>query len=168
MSNYRGTNRIILKPSKGYAIMFLYDIKGNIIQRTRISLESVSKVSQYRWSLDRYHNYVFNHKVGRLHRFLLGVTDKNISVDHINGDTLDNRMSNLRVCTHQQNMYNRKVPCTNTSGHVGVSRTPNGNWRARLKVEGKEMCKHFTTKEEAIEWRESMTDKYHKEFKSKH
>ena len=100
-------NKIILKPSKGYAVMLLYDMKGNVIQRTYLSLSSVDKVSQYRWSLDRYHGYVFNTKLGRLHRFLLDITDRNVEVDHINGNTLDNRLSNLHPCSHQQNMYNR-------------------------------------------------------------
>lgn len=42
-------------------------------------------------------------------------------VDHINGDDLDNRRSNLRIATNQQNTWNQKRSRRNTSGYKGVS-----------------------------------------------
>jgi hypothetical protein len=42
-------------------------------------------------------------------------------IDHINGNTLDNRIENLRSCTHQENMRNSKRSRLNTSGIKGVS-----------------------------------------------
>jgi hypothetical protein len=44
---------------------------------------------------------------GLLHRAILGITDPRVHVDHINGDTLDNRSKNLRVCTLADNNRNR-------------------------------------------------------------
>ena len=44
-----------------------------------------------------------------------------MEIDHINGDTTDNRKCNLRLCTHQQNLYNCKKPKNNSSGYKGIS-----------------------------------------------
>jgi hypothetical protein len=54
-------------------------------------------------------------------------------VDHINGDPTDNRWSNLREATPQQNKFNRGTCKSNKSGFKGVSRhKQNGNWVAEI------------------------------------
>ena len=68
----------------------------------------------------------------RLHTFLTGWP----LVDHINGDGLDNRRTNLRAVTPSQNGANISSPSHNTSGYKGVSfyrRT--GRWRAYITVD---------------------------------
>ena len=54
-----------------------------------------------------------------MHRFLLSPPDE-MDVDHRNGDTLDNRRENLRICTHLENGQNQMKHKTNTSGYKGV------------------------------------------------
>lgn len=54
-----------------------------------------------------------------IHRFLMG-SPAGMVVDHRNGDGLDNRRENLRVCTHAQNMQNRRMHSNNTTGVKGV------------------------------------------------
>ena len=44
-----------------------------------------------------------------------------LHLDHINGDTSDNRIENLREATAAQNMQNRKTFANNKSGHKGVA-----------------------------------------------
>jgi hypothetical protein len=61
------------------------------------------------------------------------------SVDHINGNTFDNRIENLRECNASQNQHNKKVSKLNTSGIKGVGWCKQKQkWRARLCVDGKE------------------------------
>jgi len=63
-----------------------------------------------------------------LHRILLNAAPKTI-VDHINGDSLDNRRANLRICTHAENLRNRKKHRNSTSRFKGVTRHRN-KWQA--------------------------------------
>jgi HNH endonuclease/AP2 domain len=72
-------------------------------------------------------------------------------VDHINGITSDNRISNLRECSHKQNIWNQKIRKNNTSGIKGVSWFKRYNkWRARFIVNGKYMhIGYFNNKEDA-------------------
>lgn len=68
--------------------------------------------------------YAVRHGDGRapvyMHRSILGEPD-GLVVDHISGDGLDNRRSNLRPATHSQNLLNRGKTRRNTSGYKGVS-----------------------------------------------
>lgn len=53
-----------------------------------------------------------------MHRFLMGITDPKVWIDHADRDTLNNQRSNLRVATPSQNAANRK--CKNKTGFIGV------------------------------------------------
>lgn len=54
-----------------------------------------------------------------------------MDVDHINGNKLDNRRSNLRVCTHKQNMWNMSAHKATSSRFKGVTAVAaTGNWCA--------------------------------------
>ena len=70
-----------------------------------------------------------------LHRFLLDAP-QHLGVDHVNGDTLDNRRSNLRLATQSQNLANRRVR-RNASGFRGVYRH-GSRWQAQIKQNGKQ------------------------------
>lgn len=73
-----------------------------------------------------------------MHRFILGLTDSKIIVDHINGQGTDNRRDNLRICSRLQNSWNQQINDHNTSGYKGVSfRKDRGLWQARITVNNK-------------------------------
>ena len=61
--------------------------------------------------------------------------DQSLSVDHIDGNPLNNKIENLRAVTHKQNLRNQKMRSTNTSGVMGVYKHDYG-WTARIKVDG--------------------------------
>jgi hypothetical protein len=53
--------------------------------------------------------------------------------DHINGDSLDNRRSNLRLATKAQNNRNAQIPKTNKTGYKGVAfRKERQKWQATI------------------------------------
>lgn len=92
-------------------------------------------------------------------------TPKELDTDHINRNGLDNRKENLRLCTIKQNSYNAKLSKRNSSGYKGVSKTWNGKWRARIRVNDIE--KHlgvFFTSKEAAQVYDNAAQKYYGEF----
>lgn len=75
-------------------------------------------------------------KTQYMHR-VINKTPNNMETDHVNGNTLDNRIENLRTCTHKQNMWNSKMQRNNTSGFKGVSfHKKTKKWQATLGVNG--------------------------------
>lgn len=89
-------------------------------------------------------------------------------VDHINGDSLDNRRVNLRLVTAAQNSRNRKRNSLNTSGLKGASfDRKTGKWLATIKLDGKTIyLGKFPTVEEAHDAYVAGSIKYHGEFGS--
>jgi len=73
-------------------------------------------------------------------------------IDHVNGDPLDNRRSNLRICTNGQNQYNKpKQGGVYTSKYKGVSFVKETKrWRADIYANGKRLSLgRYATEEEA-------------------
>lgn len=85
-----------------------------------------------------------------LHKLLLGI-GKGIKGDHVNGDSLDNRRSNLRVATSPQNAWNKRAPQaeSKTSRFKGVFfDKAHGKFRASILNDGKRRYLGYFDKEE--------------------
>ena len=75
-------------------------------------------------------------KVG-IHRLILGVDDPEWFVDHINGDTLDNRRSNLRLVSKRQSTFNTRSRLGSSSRFKGVSFDSRlKRWMTQIQVNG--------------------------------
>lgn len=76
---------------------------------------------------------------GLMHRIILGLSKDDPFVDHINGNGLDNRRSNLRLCTNSQNQANRHhLPVHTSSRFRGVFwEKKSCKWKAGIKANGK-------------------------------
>lgn len=131
--------------------------------------ENYEELSKLKWSSSGY-GYartalytpgIFNksgwlkQRVVKMHRMIMNAKEKE-HVDHINGNPLDNRKENLRVCTACQNLANQKLRKDSTTGYKGVcaSKVKINPWRAYVnkKIDGKSKQHHlgfFKTKEEA-------------------
>lgn len=102
-----------------------------------VDSKRVKDVSKLSWYVNKV-GYAVNDSAPRklMHRFIMGYPKGNI--DHINGNKLDNRKCNLRICTQSQNMMNSLKRKTNKSGYKGVCWNKKySKWEATLTVKYK-------------------------------
>ena len=107
----------------------------------------------------------------KLHRQIMN-SPENMCIDHINRHPFDNRIDNLRITTHKENMRNKSMPTNNTSNIVGVSKRKkkqNSYWRVNIVdnnnklVEKSFSIKKFgdeAAKQMAINQRNNWKDQY--------
>lgn len=105
----------------------------------------------------------------RLHRMILGATSGQ-SVDHRDGNGLNNAKSNLRICTHAENCRNRKTRYDSKTGIKGIKRhishgKETSQWMARIGVDGNRLYLGlFDSKEAAAIAYQNAAKLYHGEF----
>lgn len=98
----------------------------NTALRCIVDDDDYEQLQQYGWMLSKLGyvmrfasmKYYFNRTIW-LHR-IIAKTPEDMVTDHINGNKLDNRKVNLRVCTKSQNAINAKLRVDNKTGHKGV------------------------------------------------
>ena len=131
-------------------------------KRAIVDDEDYNRVNQYKWHVI-YKRFALNKHITffatrttkehynlSMHRFILNIP-KGINVNHINHITLDNRKSNLRVCTQQQSMFNQKLQVDCSSRFKGVCwEKRRGKWKAQIQKNKKSIfIGRFLTEEEA-------------------
>lgn len=144
-------------------------------------LEYVSKwtwYARYNWSNQKYYatHTVYNPETKQasqtmdLQYYLINQNrDTNIRVDHIEHDTLDNRRSNLRVSTNDENTKHRKGKnSNNVSGYRNVAYIKNIKgtpYHVQLMVNGKNtVLGKFSDVHEAGAYAKKMREELYGEF----
>ena len=109
--------------------------------------EDFAELSKFKWCADKdgYAKRNVPHPTieGRrirvmMHRQLMGLAyGDGLCVDHIDGNTLNNCRSNLRIATNAQNQRNVGAKCSNKSGYKGVSwSSRDKKWYAHIQYNG--------------------------------
>jgi hypothetical protein len=126
-----------------------------------VSIEDLPVVSPFKWqargvvgsgSFRAVSNRLVDGSMKPLHMSrLILQAPVGLVVDHISGDTLDNRRSNLRLCTLSQNSRNKRKKKGASSRYKGVTfHKQSGKWFAALKSSGRNInLGLFKTQEEA-------------------
>ena len=112
---------------------------------TIVDDDDYEELSKYSWALhvrnkkSYARTTIWNHNKRThvlMHRMILNHSGKESFVDHVNGDSLDNRRDNLRLCTHQENCMNRKPQSNSATGINGVTKYKDG-YRVIITFQGK-------------------------------
>lgn len=136
-----------------------------------VSSDDFSLVKDYAWNTNSTgYAYAYvrgsgraNHKTITMHRLIMGFPDGK-RIDHKNRNKLDNRRSNLRICTNSQNLGN-SVGYSKKTKYKGLELLPSGKWRARINIGKKSI--HLgveTTEEKAALLYDRAAKSYYGEF----
>lgn len=130
--------------------------------------DSDAHLAAYKWYAKTMHgiNYAARNTTGKhrttilLHREVLNPA-KDTHIDHINGNGLDCRRSNLRFASFCQNAQNSKV---RTGSYKGVSKRKN-KWVAQIRAHGKNYwLGYYATPEDAARAYDAAAYKLHGAF----
>lgn len=136
-------------------------------KRAIIDDEDYQTVSKFKWHYVHYGRTGYARKTGgtRMHHLIIPLC-AGFMVDHINGNGLDNRRSNLRLVTKSQNMMNSGVRTNNRSGYKGVSwANRDKKWRVTIWKMNKQIdLGYFDDKKDAAKAYNDAAKIYHGEY----
>jgi hypothetical protein len=126
-------------------------------------------VSRYRWVYVKRPSsttgYAFSLDIYReMGKFLVD-RPAGMEIDHVNGNGLDNRRSNLRICTSTENRRNRRKPRAPGASRFKGVRPRNEKWRAEIKINGEHRCLGtYASEEDAAKAYDAAARELHGEF----
>ncbi|OGG08966.1 hypothetical protein A2154_05200 [Candidatus Gottesmanbacteria bacterium RBG_16_43_7] len=136
--------------------------------KTIVDDEEFEYLNTYKWTLKK--GYAVAKLCNRsgflmMHKFIV-FYPKSLTIDHINRNKLDNRKSNLRVCTQLQNNFNKPRQRNNESGYKGVCWDKKAQkWRAAISVNRRYFwLGYYDSKNQAAMAYNLAAKKHHREF----
>lgn len=159
--------------------------RREVVAHAIVDADDMHLLAGYGWFPAKISNttYVVGRKANdrtqyRMHRVIMNAVPGQL-VDHINGNGLDNRRSNLRICTPSENARNIHVAHSNT-GYKNVFRTSYHRYQNKpfcvaIEIESvyesgskkrRKYQRRFATLEEAVLARDAMLPRLHGEFHS--
>jgi len=129
-----------------YCEIVLYNRECKEINRTKVDRDLVEILRENKWSMCKgYVGTMEKRKAVFLHQYVIG-KKKGLIIDHINGDKLDNRKTNLRHASRSLNAFNRKT--------VRGVRKKGNKWYAIICKDYKQISLGgYKTKKEALKVR---------------
>ena len=110
--------------------------------------EQIEYIKSLTWRVTSY-GYVQNNKGEKLHRYLMGVTNPSIFVNHLGGDKLDNRIEKLSISDCLDNSKEKKLNSKNRTGMIGLLQR-HDKYVGNIKIHGISIYSKYNTKDEAI------------------
>lgn len=137
----------------------------------KVDDEDFEWLSGFRWHSARGYSTIYakrklNRRAIWMHRYILGMNDPTLIVDHIDGNGLNNQRSNLRIATKQQNNLNSRVRKDCVSGFKGVHWNKGSRaWLVHVSINGTmKQVGQFNCPIEAAKFYDRLAVEIHGEF----
>ena len=132
----------------------VYNAKCEIVNHFWIDADDLQKVRYHKWRIDT-NNHIITGNCSKtrprreLSHIIMDCPDDKV-VDHIDGDSRNNKKNNLRVCTQAENLCNKHFMSNSTSGEIGIHWDKHiRRWAPEIQKDGKRyhLCRYQTIEE---------------------
>lgn len=133
----------------------VYNRKSEVVNHFWIDREDLAKVRYYKWRVDTNCHVITGNCTStrprkELSHIVMNCPDGMV-VDHKDGNPLNNRKKNLRICTQQENLCNKHFMSNSNSGEIGIIWDKSRKrWAPEIRKDGKRYhLSRYKTIEEA-------------------